>query len=64
MLSDHNLVDCILNVEKPTRPTIMVSFRKLQSINQKAFKTDLSRALEVPDKQALDKKLMAYENIP
>ena len=63
MLSDHNFIDCILNVEKPTRPTKMVSFRKLKSINQKAFKMDLSKALEVLDKQALDEKLTAYDNI-
>ena len=50
MLSDHNFVDCILNVEKPTRPTKMVSFRKLKSINQKVFKMNLSKALEVLDK--------------
>ena len=63
MLSDYNFVDCILNVEKPTRPTKMVSFRKLKSINQKAFKVDLLKALEVLDKQTLDEKLMAYDNI-
>ena len=63
MPSDHNFVHCILNVEKPTRPTKMVSFRKLKSINQKACKMDLSNALEVLDKQALDEKLMAYNNI-
>ena len=44
MLSDHDCVNCILNVEKPTRPTKMVSFRKLKSINQKAFKMDPSKA--------------------
>ena len=40
----------------------MVSFRKVKSINQK-FKTDLSKVLEILDKQALDDKLMAYDNI-
>ena len=60
MLSDHNFVDCILNVGKPTNPTKMVSFMKVKSINQKAFKTDLSKVLERLDKQALDDK---YDNI-
>ena len=41
----------------------MVSFRKIKNINQKAFKTDLSKALEALDKQALNEKLMAYDNI-
>ena len=63
MLSDHNFVDCILDVEKPTRPTEMVSFRKVKSINQKAFKTNALKVLEVFDKQAVDDKLMAYDNI-
>ena len=43
MFSDHNFVDCILNVEKPTRPTKMVSFRKLKSINQKVLKWTCQR---------------------
>ena len=63
MLSNHNFVDCILNVEKPTRPTKMVSVWKVKSINQKAFRTDLLKVLEVLDKQSLDDKLMAYDNI-
>ena len=42
-LSDHNFVDCILNVEKPTRPTKMASFRSLRVSTKRHLKWSCQR---------------------
>ena len=43
MLSDNNFVDYILNVEKPTRPTKMVTFRKLRVSTKRCLKWTCQR---------------------
>ena len=47
MLSDHNVIDCSLQIEKPKLQTKTVTYRKLKNIDIKTLGEDMGEALAV-----------------
>ena len=46
ILSDHNLIDCSLHIEKPKPQTKTVTYRKLRNIDIKILGGDMGEALK------------------
>ena len=61
-LSDHSFIHCLLSIQKPTPPTSQITYRKIKSIDVKAFNDDREQALCNADAIELIHNLLTLYN--